>query len=217
MKKLIAIIIFLPVLIFANMKEEYIELFGEKFAALKIDKCKEILDEWEVNSPEDQGVITGLRAALILAEGDIQSSSLMMEGALGMMVGKTMSQKTADTIREYYQKALDFMDEEMEILSSNHRPYIELCKRKQPKGTRFQYWVGVAQIVAGCIAAPFSGGTSAILISMGTATVISAASDCLNNIEDWENELNRRQRISPDNTSYISPNQMTCFSVTAHI
>ena len=123
------IILFLPVLIFANMKEEYVELFGEKFATLKIDKCK----------------------------------------------------------------------------------------GKQPRGTRFQYWVGVAQIVAGCIAAPFSGGTSAILISMGTATVISAASDCLNNIEDWENELNRRQRISPDNTSYISPNQMTCFSLIVHI
>ena len=70
-----------------------------------------------------------------------------------------------------------------------------------------KYWFGVAQIVAGCIAAPFSEGTSTALIMSGAAIVVSATSDSLNNMENWEQDLNRRQGMSPEKSSLRLPSR----------
>ena len=70
---------------------------------------------------------------------------------------------------------------------------------------------GVGQILVGVLAAPFSAGTSTALILSGTAMVVDAASDALNNKENWERELNDRQRMNPDvqRNSIYSPSNFT--------
>jgi hypothetical protein len=73
-----------------------------------------------------------------------------------------------------------------------------LCKQEQPGGVKLKYWFGVGQILVGVLAAPFSAGTSTALILSGTAMVVDAASDALNNQENWERELNDRQQMNPD-------------------
>ena len=63
---------------------------------------------------------------------------------------------------------------------------------------KLKYWFGVGQILVGVLAAPFSAGTSTALILSGAAMVVDAASDALNNKDNWERELNERQRLNPD-------------------
>ncbi|MGB7979087.1 MAG: hypothetical protein WCF19_08050 [Chlamydiales bacterium] len=86
-----------------------------------------------------------------------------------------------------------------------------LCKQEQPSGVKLKYWFGVGQILVGVLAAPFSAGTSTALILSGTAMVVDAASDALNNKENWERELNDRQRMNPDvqRNSIYSPSNFT--------
>jgi hypothetical protein len=90
---------------------------------------------------------------------------------------------------------------------SNSDPLAQICKQSQPKGVKLKYWFGVGQIVIGILAIPFSGGASSALILSGTATVVDAASDALNNQENWDRELNERQKIDPDiqNNSFLQP------------
>ncbi|MBI3258995.1 MAG: hypothetical protein HYZ54_05935, partial [Ignavibacteriae bacterium] len=96
---------------------------------------------------------------------------------------------------------------------------IELCKHKhkhkrhspkQPKGVRFKYWLGISQIVGGCILMPFNPAAGSALILSGTATTGDAVSDALNNKENWEKDLNDRQRIGPDKTFNRQSSFKTC-------
>ncbi len=84
---------------------------------------------------------------------------------------------------------------------------IRICKQEQPSGVKLKYWFGVGQILVGVLAAPFSAGTSTALILSGTAMIVDAAADALNNKENWESELNDRQRINPDiqRNSFYAP------------
>ena len=122
-----------------------------------------------------------------------------MEEALVELEGTLIASKLAEILRSVYQECWKFSDYEKELTSLKHQPHIELCKRKQPKGTSLKYWLGVTQIVVGCIAAPFSAGLSTALISTGLAFTADAVCDSLNNMDQWERELNDRQRITPEN------------------
>jgi len=74
-----------------------------------------------------------------------------------------------------------------------------LCKGKQPKGVKIKYWFGIAQIAAACFVAPFSPPAAAALALSGINTTVQAAGEALDNKEQWERNLNGRQRITPDN------------------
>lgn len=211
MKRLFLFFIFSPFLLFADLREDYVELFGENFNVQEIQQCNDILDDWEKNIPEDYGILEGLRATILLSEGKLNESNMKMEKALLIMGESFMSPKTAALIREYFLKAQEFDDDHYVSTSSNSSFYIELCNNKQPRGVKFRYWFGVAQIVAGCITAPFSAGTSIALVTAGTATLGSAVGDSLDNKDRWEEDLNHRQKIAPKDASYVLPTRINLY------
>lgn len=94
----------------------------------------------------------------------------------------------------------------MELVSFREAAW--LCKQEQPSGLKLKYWFGVGQILVGVLAAPVSAGVSTALILSGTAMVVDAASDALNNKEIWERQLNERHWMNPDiqkNSFFYSP------------
>lgn len=203
MKKLFLTLLYLPLLLCADIREEYAETFGGKFSSNDLEECFDILNDWERTLPEDYWTVQGLKACVLLGKGEIEESTEMMDNALCHMEGDFISSKTANIIRDYYDKAWNFdITEEISPVSLNQDIKIELCTGRQPKGVKIRYWLGIAQIVAGCVAAPFSAGTSLTLITSGVAMTVSAASDAIDNKAEWEDNLNRRQRMGSENTSY---------------
>ena len=202
-----------PILVFSNMNEKYTELFAEKLIERNINGCHQILDEWERYEPHILPTIQGLRATVLLFEGNIVESAILMYGALDKLEGTTLSEETVQSIRELYAQARNFQPEESKVVSSQvvTTPNVVLCRGNQPKGVKMKYWFGVAQIVAACVVAPFNPPVAGALAISGINTTVQAAVEALDNKESWERNLNERQHMNPDTmgpsrkTSYLKP------------
>ncbi|MCB1109867.1 MAG: hypothetical protein KDK64_02710 [Chlamydiia bacterium] len=111
-------VVLLPILVFSNMNEKYSELFAEKLIEQDINGCHQILDEWERYEPHMLPTIQGLRATVLLFEGNIVESAALMDEALDKLEGTTLSEETVQSIRELYAKAKCFQSGESKVISA---------------------------------------------------------------------------------------------------
>lgn len=198
MKHLFLILCF-PFFLMADINEEYSELFSSYLSEENFDKCEEILDAWEGYRETEPGQITALRASLLLCEGEIEEGKSLLEKALNNIPDSCLSDSMKSVIKKMIEQSPSLPLASKGISS----PHIILCKRKQPKGVSFRYWFGVAQVVVGCVVAPFNPAVGGGLIATGIGTVVNAGADCMDNMEKWEKEAQERQRMGTENTSYV--------------
>ena len=200
LKYYIMIILFSPLVLFGDMSEKFSETFAQKLRLQNVKECSNLLDEWEVCEPHRLDTIQGLRACVVLLEGNIIQSIQMMEEALPNLEKKSLSPETADIIRNLYDKAMNFVfcDEELSSSQVSSRALMLLCRQTQLKGVKIKYWFGIAQIIAACVVAPFTPPAAGALALSGINITVQAAGEALDNMEQWEKALNRRQRIAPD-------------------
>jgi hypothetical protein len=184
-----------PLFVFgSSLSNQYAESFIYHFRAEKFPESLQILDEWEVFEPEQKNKIIGMKAAVYLSVGDFERGALLMDQFTRSLSIEELSDPMMKFVLQLYYKA--FPSSSIEQISC--QGIACLCKLEQPTGVKLKYWFGVGQILVGIVAAPFSVGTSTALILSGAAIVVDAASDALNNKENWERELNDRQRMNPD-------------------
>jgi hypothetical protein len=198
------IFLIFPLCIFASpLSSRYGESFVHSFQQGDFLDSLQILDEWGAFEPEQKSKITGMRAAVYLSVGQIEEGTLLMDQFIHSLSAEELSDPMMTFILQVYYKALPSSSMEQISFTGMAR----LCKQEQPSGVKLKYWFGVGQILVGVLAAPFSAGTSTALILSGTAMVVDAASDALNNKENWERDLNDRQRMNPDvqRNSFYSP------------
>lgn len=188
-----------PMLVFASSEDYYVQSFVDRFQEKEFNKSLQILDHWEISQPFHKSRIGGMKAAVYLAMGDIEKSKYFMSEFIEDMKNSGISDPSLDYVIQLYKKVVEMSVEE----EQTPNVFTHLCKSdkskcEQPTGVKLKYWFGVAQILAGIIAAPFSAGASGALILSGTAMTIDAAADALDNKADFERNLNERQRIDPD-------------------
>ena len=193
MKFLLSILLF-PILMFADINEEYSELFSQSLVEEKFEECEEILRDWEENCTPGIGQISALKASLLFCKGEMEKGEVYLEEAFNNIPEIYLSSFTKSIIRK--------MVEQSPLLALTAKnisyPHITLCKRKQPKGLSFRYWFGVAQVVVGCVVAPFNPPAGGGLIATGVSTIVHASADCLDNMEKWEREERERQKIGEE-------------------
>lgn len=164
-----------------------------------VKKGRQVLERWHAASPEDIPYITGMHAALYLMEGNIEQSKFVMQKACSQLSQIDFPKELLNSIIELF---ISLPDDKMDHTLTVEHPLIpgmvQLCKGKQPKGVKFKFWIGVAQVVGGCLAMPFNPVAGGALIGAGASCVIDATSDALDNKEKWEQDLNDRQRIKPE-------------------
>ena len=218
------ILLVFPTVVFASFDDYYVQSFTDHFRERKFNESLQILDHWKVSQPSHGSRILGMRAAVYLAMGDLEKSKIFMNECIQNLETEKIVDPLLSYVIHMYYKVLE--NDPEDLSTSNALLLPRLCKHEQPKGIKLKYWFGVGQILVGVLAAPFSGGTSAALILSGTAMVVDAASDALNNQENWEKDLHERQRINPDiqNNShlnglpYVVPDGALCFNlVPSHL
>jgi hypothetical protein len=183
-----------PIFAFASFDDYYAQSFSDHFREKKFNESLQLLDRWEISAPSHKDRILGMRAAVYLAMGDLENSRMFMDECIRNLGVEGASDPLLCSILQMYYKVLENPTGDLSAPNGSVRS----CKHEQPKGVKLKYWFGVGQILVGVLALPFSAGTSAALILSGTATLVDAAADALNNEEAWENKLNERQRINPD-------------------
>lgn len=192
-----------PLFMFASpLSGRYAESFMHSFQEGQFLESLQTLDAWEAFEPEQKSKITGMRAAIYLSTGDLERGSLLMDQFIHSLSAEELSDPMMSFVLQVYYKALPASS----VAQVSFTGMARLCKQEQPSGVKLKYWFGVSQILVGVLAAPFSAGTSTALILSGTAMVVDAASDALNNKENWERDLNDRQRMNPDvqrNSFYV--------------
>ena len=147
-----------------------------------------------------------MKAAIHLAMGDLEKSKSCMDECLQLLPYENFQHPMLDAVVRLYYQVI-----ENELESSRLDSPFRLCKdyeHKQPTGVKVKFWFGVGEILAGVLLAPFSGGASIALISMGTSFLVNASCEALNNKDQWEKDLNDRQNINPadtENNSFIEP------------
>jgi len=185
-----------PLFIFASplsISNRYAESFIHYFQEEQFLESLQTLDEWEAFEPEQKSKITGMRAAVYLSKGDLEKGSLLMDKFIHSLSDEELLDPMMNFALQIYYKTRS-----VSVKPTSLRGMAHLCKLEQPSGVKLKYWFGVGQILVGVLAAPFSAGTSTALILSGSAIVVDAASNALNNKENWERELNERQRMNPN-------------------
>ena len=79
---------------------------------------------------------------------------------------------------------------------------------------KVKYWFGIAQIVAACFVAPFNPPAAGALALSGINTTAQAAGEALDNKEQWKQNLNERQRMTPNN---VPPKQRNSYKVASYL
>ena len=98
-------------------------------------------------------------------------------------------------IREYYANIWSFSSTGADLPSYNrNHSYIRLCKADQPKSLKFSYWLGVAQVLAACIIAPFNPPVAGTLALNGINMAVQAGCEAHKNMEQWEQEQGAQRR-----------------------
>ena len=209
MGKLFFFLFLTPLFLTACVDSEYLREFSYSLQDQNYEECTRILSIWNRANPSVSAYAKGLEGAVSLAKGELEKSIQLIDESAIELMKQGVPEETIECILDWKEKAINFKEPSLNHVSlkSKSPPHVFLCKKQQPKGVKLKYWFGVAQIVAGCIAAPFSGGTSTALIMSGAAIVVSATSDSLNNMENWEQDLNRRQGMSTEKSSLRLPSR----------
>jgi len=205
---------------FDSIARDHLEVFTQSFSEKNYERCLQVLDQWEEQQDDTHiGTILGLRSSVFLARGEFEKSFNMMHKSLCFLEDLGLSESDLAFIQELYCSE-SFQTELSEELSENlmsfgnsMTPFL-LCKnkRKQPRGVRLKFWGGVAGIVAGCLTMPFNPAAGLILIGGGSKYVFDATTESLDNQDDWERELDDRQKIGSDletqKTSFVIPQRL---------
>ncbi|NGX50798.1 MAG: hypothetical protein K1060chlam2_00649 [Chlamydiae bacterium] len=216
--KLFIVLFFTPFLLFSSSDSNYAYSFAGKLNEQDYEECYRLIEEWERANPDIFSHLKALKGMVKLAEGKLNECRKLMDESLEELKFQGIPEETLQFITLWYEKALYFEEDgertdSIHLSLNNSSPQVFLCKKKQPKGVRFKYWLGVAQIVAGCVIAPFSGGAGGALILSGVAIAGSATADSLNNMEEWERNLDDRQRMDPDDTPPTQNNSFNSLSL----
>ena len=163
----------------------------------EFQECLEVLDILEHQENPPIAVILNLKAAVFLSLGDIVNGRRLLENGIEYLGLHGSSQDMLDKLKYIHH---EFLDNELfeQILSvSENSLLVKLASDtfEQPRGVKIRYWLGLAQIIAGIAIVPFSGGISSGLILSGIGMAGSACADALDNKDNWERNLNQRQRI----------------------
>ena len=195
-------------LVFGSSLEECLEGFAEGLLTNRFEECLLLLDKYEEEHWQNNDLMNALRATVLLSTGKLEESSSLMAESISVLERSFLPSKCASLIRDLYEKAWEFYEKEDSYYTRNSSPTVRLCKETQPKGVKFKFWLGVGQIAAGCLLAPVSGGLSTALIASGAAMTADAVADSLNNMDQWEKNLNERQKIDPNNLPPPPPNRL---------
>lgn len=189
----------LPFLLFGRANDDIFTIFAKSLTEKNVEECHQVLDEWQSYEPTMGPTILALRASVLLLEGNIILSAKMMDEALSTLERTTLPIEAAEMIRNLYRQTLNFMsfDEMSASPCGLFGAPILLCKVEQPTGVKLQYWFGVAQILTACVVAPFNPPVAGALALSGITTTIQASAQALDNKNEWERNLNERQRANP--------------------
>jgi hypothetical protein len=209
MKSIIFSLLLFPMLAFSynfndffpgNTISGHLDELAQCLVEKNVQEGFDVLNRWYEKSPQDVAYINGMCATLYLMDGQLKKSKEIMQTACAQLSQTSFPKELLDTIIELFiSLPNDTIDNTYEVENSLASGRLHLCKRKQSKGIRFKFWVGVAQVVGGCIMMPFNPVAGGALIGAGASCVIDATSDALDNKERWEQELNDRQGITPEN------------------
>lgn len=192
----------------SEISSQYLEEISQVFLERKFENCFEILDQWEEEQPHLLGTIAGIRSAVYLSMGDLEGCLSLKDKAFSYLKSQGNSEDFLCLIENAYRLA--FSSEILQLISSSRTiPIFRLCKEdSQPTSIKLKYWFGVAEIVIGCLAMPFSPaiGTSLVISGMGVA--IDASSDAIGNKEEWERRL--REKSSLEEEFSKSSSQHNC-------
>ena len=134
-----------------------------------LNGCLEMLNQWEITQPIEISSILGMRAAVLLAKGELENSKQTMNECLVRYQSELKINHQLGQAIEMFYAFLNKTEEHEMSLPLLNSPFLPCHEYRQPTGTRIKYLVGVGMILTGIIAAPFSGGASAGLISAGAA------------------------------------------------
>ena len=200
--KYLILLFFFPFLLFSQHSEYVAEQFSNAFQEENFSLCNEILSEWVFEGDLLSEEILALRASILIADGKIHQGKLLLQDALERLPSSPFLDSVKTIIKDLAAQyiGLSFSTE------CSPNSIIRLCKDKQSKGVKVRYWFGVAQMVAGCIVAPFNPAAGGGLILTGLSTVVHAGADAIDNKEDWERKERERQQMNPkfQHSSFLS-------------
>lgn len=184
-----------PFFLSAEINQDFSEAFSKYMFEQDFDRCDEILFEWKLYNTLPHSSYEMLKACLCFARGEIEE-------------GKRIFHKNIEAIPDSF---LDFLinliendppefSEITEVCSFNG--FTHLCKKTQPRRIKVVYWLGVTKIVAGCIAMPFNPTVGMNLIGAGITAVTVVSAEALDNKDEWEKNLNDRQKMTPNEINY---------------
>lgn len=187
----------------------YVNNIAQSIQSSNFGEAELLLDQWEREQGSIfPGTILGLRSALLIIYGEFDASISMVEKAFPLLREEGHREEFLNCIKSIYNsQSFQDMLEQPKLLNAslksgeNPIPFIQLCKIRQPKGLCFKYWFGAAMTAAGCLVTPFCPPAGGAMITMGVGFVANAAGDCMDN-DDRQRELNERQRIGAENTSF---------------
>ena len=187
----------------------YVNNIAQSIQSSNFGEAELFLDQWEREQGSIfPGTILGLRSALLIIYGEFDNSISMLEKAFPLLREEGHGEEFLNCIKSVYNSQI-FQDmlEHPKLLNTsfeayeNALPSIQLCKRRQPRGLCFKYWFGAGMAAAGCLVTPFCPPAGGAMITTGVSFVASAAGDCMDN-DDRQRQLNERQRIGAENTSF---------------
>jgi len=184
-------VIFLSCFVWGSLNQKHSDLFAKHLTEQDYENCYQVLDDWKTYGSLDRVQQMGLYACVMLSQGDILEGKELLSRSLSMISPDFIS-------NDLKQKLLSMLNENAFVSAAklpSSSDNISLCKRTQPKGVCFRYWLGVSQVVAGCLVMPFSPATGSTLIASGVTTVAHAAADCMDNKERMERhreEMNKK-------------------------
>jgi len=152
--------LFFPLSIFASsLSGHYAQFFVTSLQQGHFSESLQTLNEWEAFEPEQTTKITGMKAAVHLSMGDLEIGIKLMEQFIRNLSDKELSDPMMHFVLGLYHRVFPIRTELINI-----KEIVFLCNHEQPTGVKLRYWFGVGQILAGILAAPFSGGTSTALL-----------------------------------------------------
>lgn len=187
----------------------YVNSIAQSIQSSNFGEAELLLDQWEREQGSIfPGTILGLRSALLIIYGEFDDSISMIEKALPFLREEGHREELLNCIKSVYnsQSFQDMLENPRLVnasidLEENSLPFVQLCKRRQPKGLCFKYWFGAAMTAAGCLVTPFCPPAGGAMITMGVGFVANAAGDCMDN-DERQRQLNERQRIGAENMSF---------------
>lgn len=188
-----------PFFLFANFENDYAKIVSESFQEQKFDRCLEILEEWQKEEPLRTGEVLGIKAAINLCLGKLEESKSLMDLSLKYLDQEKHQNPFFNSVLQMYYKIMDSGSNDLDYLSTT---LVRLCaedqsKFAQPRGVKLRFWASVGQILAGVLLMPINPAAGGTLIFSGAVQLVDVTGDALDNKDEWERNLNERQRLNP--------------------